>query len=399
MWHRLGSGVVILAGAVAAFVTGLFVYMNATATPIHVDPAGVPSVARAASPPVWGNAVAQGRQMVRAGLTAQNLPGVSVAVGAGGRIAWAEGFGYADLETRATVTPDTLFRVGDASVTLTSAAVGLLLETRRLNLDHDIQEYVPEFPDKQWSVTLRQLMAHVAGVRDDAGDEEPISQHCEKTLDGLRRFAARPLLFEPDTRFRRSSYGWILVSAAVEAAAKTPFSAFMRTQIFDPLGMAATTAESASESIPDRATFYFPRFAGDPRYGPELVRQGDYSCFSGANGFLSTPSDLVRFGMAVSQGRLLHAETVETLLAPQRLASGDETGYGLGWKIQAVEVNSKPIRAAGYSSKRNFIGGAASFLVLPEQGIVVAVMSNESFADTASLATKIAQVFAVLSEA
>src|SRR4030095_15557276 len=211
--------------------------------------------------------------IARASLTEHSLPGLSVAVGAGGEIVWAEGFGWADLENRVKVAPETRFRIGTASKVLTSAAVGLLLEKGRLKLDDDIQTYVPDFPKKEWPVTLRQVMGHVAGVRNDAGDEEPLSVHCERTVDGLQRFAERPLLFEPGTQYRYSNYGWILVSAAVEALAHEPFFTFMRNQIFEPLGMDDTRADSATEPISDRAIPYFPRFAADPRYGPQEPRE------------------------------------------------------------------------------------------------------------------------------
>ena len=90
------------------------------------------------------------------------------------------------------------------------------------------------------------------------------------------------------------------MSAAVEEAANAPFFAFMRTQVFEPLGMRDTTIDVATEAIPARASFYWPRFGlvGDTRYGPKSARQGDHSCYAGAGAFLSTPSDLVRFGMA-----------------------------------------------------------------------------------------------------
>ncbi|HYT65953.1 MAG TPA: serine hydrolase domain-containing protein, partial [Vicinamibacterales bacterium] len=317
------------------FVVGLFVYMNATVRPLHPDPKNVPSLTQSSPSAQWSEAVEQGRQLARASLTEQNLPGLSVAVGAGGDIVWAEGFGWADLEKRVPVAPHMRFRIGGASMALTSAAVGLLLEKDRLHLDAEIQTYVSSFPEKQWPVTLRQLMGHLAGVRKDAGDEEPLfSERCERTMDGLRRFAERPLLFEPGTQYRYSTYGWILVSAAVEAAAKEPFFTFMRSQIFQPLGMRDTTPDSATEPIPDRATFYYPKFAADPRYGPDLAREGDYSCFAGAGAFLSTPSDLVRFGMAINRGKLLQPATVKTLQTSQRLASGEETGYGLGWDLE-----------------------------------------------------------------
>jgi CubicO group peptidase (beta-lactamase class C family) len=237
-------------------------------------------------------------------------------------------------------------------------------------------------------------MGHVAGVRNDAGDEEPIAERCDRPLDGLRRFANDALKFEPGTQYRFSTYGWILVSAAVEAAAHEPFFSFMRTHIFEPLGMAATRRDSTVESIPDRATFYFPRFAGDTTYGPELAREGDHSCFAGAGAFLSTPSDLVRFGMAMTGGKLLQRSTIETLRTAQRLASGQQTEYGLGWALETIPLAGKPTRMAGHGTKKDFIGGSAYLMTFPERGLVVAVTSNISFADMKSIALNVAQVFA-----
>jgi serine beta-lactamase-like protein LACTB len=389
--------IAVFAGVIAAFVAGLFLYMNATARPIHPDPNGIASAASAPPSPQWADAIVQARQAARAGVTAQNLPGLSVAVGAGGELVWAEGFGWADLDTHVPVRPETRFRVTDASRTLTSAAVGLLLEKKALDLDDEIQTYVPEFPRKQWPVTLRQLMGQVAGVRQDAGDEENLDERCERTADGLKRFAESPLRFEPGTKYRASSYGWILVSAAVEAAADEPFFTFMQKQIFAPLSMQDTTVDVWTQPVPNRATFYYPKFAGDPRYGPEPAREGDYSCFAGAGAFVSTPSDLARFGMAVNGGKLLKPSTVDTLQTPQHLSTGpasEETGYGLGWQIETVPLAGEPARMAGHGSKTDFMGGTTSLMTFPGRGLVVAVMTNTSFADTKSMALKIADAFA-----
>jgi CubicO group peptidase (beta-lactamase class C family) len=311
----------------------------------------------------------------------------------GGAVVWAEGFGWGDLDNQKAVAPYTRFRTGEASKTLTSAAVGLLVEQHKLKLDDEIQTYVPDFPKKQWPVTLRQLMGHVGGLSDDPGDEASLSP-CERTIDGLQLFAKHRLLFEPGTQYRPSSYSWTLVSAAVEAAANERFFRFMRSHIFEPLGMAATRPDFAAEQIANRATFYHPRFAGDPRYGPESAREGDHSCYAGASAFLSTPSDLVRFGMAVSSGKLLQPGTVTLLQTPLRLRSGEETGYGLGWKVETLPLAGEPARMAGHGTKADFIGGTTSLMTFPERGIVVAVMSNTAFADTRSVALKIADVFA-----
>lgn len=381
-------------GLIPLALVGLWGYMKVTATPLHPAANDVPSAALAAPLPRWTAAVEQGRQIVRAGLAEQNLPGVSVAVGVGDDIVWAEGFGWVDLDTRATVAPGTRFRIGTASTPLTSAAVGLLLERGRLTLDDPIQKHVPAFPAKTSPVTLRHLMAHVSGVRNDGGDEGPLlARRCEKTTDGLDAFTDMPLLFEPGAEYRVSSYGWILVSAAVEAAADEPFLSFMRTQVFEPLGMRDTEADASAEPMADRATSYFPRFAADPRYGPDPMRPIDHSCYAGAAVFVSTPSDLVRFGMGINSGRLLQPATVQLLQTPQRLASGQETGYGLGWDVETATLAGRDTRWVGHEG--TLLGGmAASLVVFPADRIVVAVASNTSYADAEGLALKVAQAFA-----
>jgi serine beta-lactamase-like protein LACTB, mitochondrial len=390
-WIALAVGT---AGLIPAAILGLFAFMSATATPLHPSAADVPSVRRDAPPPRWADAVERARQIVRAGISAQNLPGMSVAVGVDRDIVWAEGFGWADLEARVPVAPDTRFRIGTASTALTSAAAGLLLERGRLKLDDQIQMYVPEYPKQQWPVTLRQLMAHTAGVRNDGGDEGPLfGVRCERAADALPYFMARPLLFEPGTSYRYSRYGWILVSAAIENAANEPLVPFMRREIFRPLGMDHTEADSAADPAPDRATPYFPRFAANPRYGPDPMREVDYSCYAGSSVFLSTPSDLVRFGLAITSGKLLQPATVRLLQASQKLPSGEETGYGLGWDLETVALAGKQTTAVGHDG--DSLGGmVASLMTFPEHGMVVAVTSNISYADTFGLGLKIVQAFA-----
>lgn len=390
--HTFLALIAISVGLLATFILGLYAYVVATARPLHPDPQGVQSVPQRKLPAEWAEAAEQGRQIARAIVTEQNLPGLSVAVGSGGEIVWAEGFGWADIETGSPVTPETRFRIGDVSRPLTSAAVGWLLEKHALRLDDEIQTYVPDFPKKPWPVTLRQLMGHTAGLRDDGGDEAWL-QPCERTLDGLQLFADQSLLFEPGTQYRRSSYGWILVSAAVEAAAGEPFFGFMRERVFEPLGMTATRPDSMKESIPERTTFYFPRFAADTRYGPELTREGDHTCYAGAAAFLSTPSDLVRYGLALDGGTLLQPATVALLQTSQRLASGEETGYGLGWSVETVQLQGQPARMAGHGSKGDFIGGTTYLMTFPERGLAVAATTNISFADMKSVASKLAEVF------
>jgi serine beta-lactamase-like protein LACTB len=392
--NRVPVWVVLIIAAVGlllAVLLGVNAYMSLTATPLHPVPREAPAVSHWSPPKTWTLAVERAREIARNGLSEQNLAGLSVAVGVNGEVVWAEGFGWADMENQVPLAPSTRLRIGTASTVLTSAGVGLLLERNRLNLDDEIQTAVPEFPKKEWPVTLRQVMGHVAGIRTDSGDEGPFAEHCERPVEALRIFGDQSLLFEPGTRYRYSSYGWMLVSAAVESAADEPFLTFMRTQVFEPLGMTDTLADS-KEVIPDRAIPYFPRYAADPRYGLHVMRELDYSCYAGASVFLSTPSDLVRFGMGINRGKLLQPATVQTLQAPQRLASGEETGYGLGWDLERATLSGQDVRVAGHDGE-SLGGTVASLMTFADRPIVVAVISNTSYADTFAVGLRIAEVF------
>jgi CubicO group peptidase (beta-lactamase class C family) len=421
---------VIALGGLLALMVAIPVYLSA-ATPLHPEPQQVVSVVEQQPPVQWVNAIDRARQIVRAGVVAQNLPGLSVAVGIGGDVVWAEGFGWKDVTQRAAVTPHTRFRIGTASSMLTSAAVGVLLERGQLTLDEPIETHVPDVPATHWPVTLRQVMAHTAGLGTDGGNDGPLfRQRCERPVDALQYVANAPLLFEPGTQYRDSKYGWIVVSAAVEAAAGQPFLTFMRQQIFQPLGMEETDAQSTTEENPEHvgepgedappitlvrhlileplgivqpeppppgaarlATFYAPRSGSDPRGGVRVMRPHNLSCYAGAMAFLSTPSDLVRFGLAIDSGTLLQPSTVRLLQTPQRLTGGQETGYGLGWDLETVNLAGSPAAVVARDGE-SYGGRVMSFMSIRGRGIVVAVMSNVSHADTSALARRVADAFA-----
>lgn len=388
----IGVGIVMVAG-LAGVIAGLPYYMKSTAKVLHPEAKSVPSEAAQEPAPHWAVSVERAREAVRGALAEQNLPGLSVAVGVGGEIVWAEGFGWADIEKRAPVRPETRFRLGTLSQALTSVGVGILLEANRLKLDEPIQTYVPEFPKKQWPVTLRELMAQVAGVRNDGGDESPLfGQECRRPVEALSVFAESDLRFEPGTEFRSSNYGWILVSAALEKAAGMPFAEFMRREVFERAGMEDTAMESRPGDIPNAAKFYFPRYGADPTYGLHDMREIHLSCYAGAMAFAGTAADLARFGVAIQNGKLLKPETAQTLQTPVRLRSGEETGYGLGWDVETATVAGKQARVVG-GDGRSLGGTVSSLVTLPEHGVVVGVVSNISYADTFRVAVKVAEAF------
>ena len=257
-------------GLLVVGIPGLFVYMRVTATKVHPDSQKIPSVME--SPPLakWAGAAEQARQTVRTSISENNLAGLSIAVGIDGEIVWTEGFGFADIENGSPVTPSHRFRTGTASIVLTSAAIGLLLDEGQLKLDDEIQKYVPDFPHKQWPVTIRQVMGQVAGFKtEDPDDGVLTSNHCERPADAVALFAKEPLLFQPGTQYCDSTFGWVLLSAVVDAAADTPFATFLNERVLRPLGMVDTFKESVTNPPSDAAT----EIRREPYLRPDPIAQ------------------------------------------------------------------------------------------------------------------------------
>lgn len=385
-------------------LAGMWTFVLAWKPPLHANPDLIESVRRAEPSRNWSAAVVRARQVVRSKMNAQNLAGVSVAVGARGEVVWAEGFGWANVRRHAPVTPETRFRIGTASAALTVAAAGVLAQRGDLALDSEIQRYVPQFARKQNSMTVRQLLEDPGQPGSYDGDGWPLAYHrCEKPADALQYFPADALPVRSGERPRDARYGWVLVSAAVEAAARQPFGTAMRDLVFRPLRMERTGAESPKEENPERvgeeeedappfravrdlileplglrpanvtpeiadpATIYAVGLGPNTvfRYGMHEVRVRNLSCFAGAMAFISTASDLVRFGMKLSGGGLLKREKVE-LRASGHASAVD--GMLAGRRLVALRV---------------FRAGE----------LVVAVMSNSGEADPAALAQQVAEAF------
>ena len=119
---RTALAVGMLIAALAAFLT----HAVTVAAPLFAQPQDVPSSIDSAPSPQYAAAVERARELVRAATLEQNLPGVSIAVGIGGGIVWAEGFGWRDVDTRTPVTPDTRFNIGTAASAVTAGAVATL---------------------------------------------------------------------------------------------------------------------------------------------------------------------------------------------------------------------------------------------------------------------------------
>ena len=379
---RFEAAAAVVFAVVIIAAGGTAIYIVSTRNPIHTDPAAVPSTAADADAGSYAGAVEKARRRARATIVAENVPGLSIAVASDGQIVWAEGFGFASVEKRAPVTPRTRFRTGSVSKTMTAAALALLLDRGRLDLDAPVQTYVPTYPQKQWTVTPRQLMGDVAGVhriRGDSNDNLPRGR-CDSLDQALKIFDTEPLLFEPGTQYKFSTHGWILLSAVVEGAAEEPFTTFMSREVFAPLGMERTVLEGTDKDSDDVSNL-------------QGASATDYGCFFGAGGYVSTPSDLVRLGSAMMTPDLLEAETITLFQTPLKLKSGASTGFALGWKVETIPLAGKPTPVVRH--RASLIGSALSLSLFPDLGLVVAVnSSNQNIVAVDVIVPQIAEAFA-----
>ena len=334
---------------------------------------GTDSVASAQdAPPIPAEVVDTVRVWVEQEVIEAQLPGLSIAVAVDGEVVWSEGFGFADVESGSPITTDSKFRVGSVSKPYAAAAVAQLMAAGRLDVDAPIQEYVPSFPQKEWTITTRQVGGHIAGIRHYLGDENFSDVRYETVSEGLEIFQDSPLLFEPGTDYSYSSYGWNLVSAVVEGAAHQPFLEYMDQHVFGPLGMEDSEADWATEDIENRVSFYVRGNDGAPQ--PAMYVDNSYKWAGG--GFLSTPEDMIRFAEAHRGTDFLPQEALDFLMTSQQLNDGSETGYGFGWATSEDDAGRTLVGHTGGS-----VGGTTLLTMHPETGVIVAMAINLSRAD------------------
>lgn len=310
--------------------------------------------------------IPEARQIVAEHVGSGQIPGLSVAVAIDGQIVWSEGFGLADVENRVPVWPETKFRIASISKSLTAAAMARLYEEGRLDLDAEVQEYVPGFPRKDQAVTVRQVAGHLAGIRHYRGNEFASAVQYDDVVDALAIFEDDPLLFPPGERYSYSTYGWNLLSAVVQGAAGAPFLEYMRAEVIEPLGLRHTLAEHADSIIPHRARFYQRGDDGLLINAPYVNNSNKWA----GGGYLSTAEDMVRYGSAYLTTDFFQPATVELFFTSQRNAAGEEVGYGIGWRTG--ELNGTPtVWHTGGA-----MGGSTVLLLDPASNVVVSILTN-----------------------
>lgn len=309
-------------------------------------------------------------------------PGAAVAVVIGERVIYAQGFGIANVETNAPVTPDMLFRLGSTTKMFTAASVAVLADQGKLSLDEPIGKHVSGLHPRIAALTAHQLLTHTAGLTDEAPMSGP---HDESALlAAVRAIDGSWLFAEPGKIHSYSNPGYWLAGALAQEAAGKPYADLLDAQIFAPAGMSRTTLR------PLMAMTYPLALGHDVRDGtPVILRpQADNAATWPAGQMFSSVTDLARLVVALMHEgwldgkQVLPAPVVRKLMTGHVPRPGGDERYGYGLMIS----HDRGVRIVQHGGSR--AGYGSTIRMAPDQKVAVIVLANRTGSGLARTASK-----------
>ena len=331
----------------------------------------------------------------------QQLVGAAAAVIVDGTVALLLVEGLADRANETPVDPETtLFRWASISKPLTAVAALQLHQQDMLDLDADVRELVPEFPEKDSVITTRQLMGHLGGIvhyRNGSvirtPDDPSLPHPHEDVVVALNTFKESPLVSPPGEDFAYTTHGYILLSAVVQRAGGRKFADQVDERIATPLGMSTLQPDYQWVEIPGRATGY--RMNGDD----DIVesRDTDVSWKLGGGGFVSSIADLAAFAAGLLKGSLLQSDIQALAWTSQKTSDGQtppnvqKTGYGLGFTVGERRGRRTISHSGAQEKTRTYM------LLYPDEMFGVVVMTNCEWGKPRTIARVLADSIAAAS--
>lgn len=328
-----------------------------------------------------------------------NQPGVGVLVIRDGEVILEECFGNANLETRAPITPETMFRLASVSKQFATMAVMLLEEDGRLDYDDPVADYVPELAGYP-GVTIRHLMQHTGGLP-DYYDEIDTSGGMPTNADAAAQLARLTdrVLFAPGERYEYSNAGYDMLAPLVEAASGVPFARFMRERVFTPAGMpTAVVHDHTLPAIPHRATGYDLDDGGDGNGDGNGEDNGKGNRFRldedsplngivGSGGIYASLRDMAGWDQALYGSKLVSPESLAIAYTSGTNAAGEAIDYGFGWRIGRYDGHLMVWHGGSW------VGFRSHILRIPDLRFSVITLSNRGDFDAAAAVRAIAEAY------
>ncbi|HEX5633136.1 MAG TPA: serine hydrolase domain-containing protein, partial [Gemmatimonadales bacterium] len=268
----------------------------------------------------------------------------------------------------------------------TAAAIALLAADGKLGIDDDVRRWIPEVPEFGQTITLRHLLNHTSGLRDQwgllslAGRPPGSAVHTiPEILDLVSR--QRELNFPPGSRYLYSNTGYTLLGVVVQRASGMPFAQFSTERIFRPLGMTHTQwRDDFRRVVPGRVQAY-------EKERGAWVLDMPFTMVHGNGGLLTTVGDLLTWNAALDAGTL-GATITPALETRGKLTDGRTIDYALGLTLASHRTDVREVSHGGSTA-----GYRAYLARFPEQGLSVALLCNAADANPGALAHRVADLF------
>jgi CubicO group peptidase (beta-lactamase class C family) len=313
-------------------------------------------------------------------------PGCAVSVLKDGRMVYKRGYGMANLDHDEKITPATIFHVGSISKQFTAAAILMLANEGKLSLDDPARKYVPELPDFGAPITIRHLLHHTSGLRDQwdllgiAGWRYSLDLITDgDVLAVLSR--QKDLNFAPGSKFLYSNTGFTLLAQIVQRVSRQSFRSFTQERIFLPLGMSHTHFRDNHAEIVKGIAYGYKR-AGD---GFELSIPNFDTV--GATSLLTTVEDLALWDENFYSHALGGPALAAQLEEQGQLNDGTRLDYAAGLEVTTYR-GLKVVEHSGSDA-----GYKAHLARFPDQHFAIAVLCNAAQAGPTTLAHKIADIY------
>ncbi|NIO48709.1 MAG: serine hydrolase [Candidatus Aminicenantes bacterium] len=315
--------------------------------------------------PSYSDAIKEFEKFVKEQMALDKAPGLSVGFMKGDFI-WTKGFGFSDLENKVPAKPESSYRLASITKTITAIGVLHLVETGKIDLDAEVQTYVPYFPKKKWPVTVRLLLGHLGGISHykNYDVEGHIKVH-KNTKEALAIFQDFELVAEPGTKYNYSSYGFNLLGAVIEGASGQSYGDYIKEHIFDPLGMENSRMDDPDDLISNRVSGY--RLIKGEVKNSEIV---DVSSRFAGGGTRSTIVDLLRYAKGIIEGKLLKGQAWKLLFTSMATREGRFTGYGMGWGVRPWRGHFQVSHSGSQPETRTYL------LIFPTENFSIAIASN-----------------------
>lgn len=299
----------------------------------------------------------------------------SVLVAQKGKILLSKGYGMANYELSVPNTPTTKFRLGSVTKQFTAAAILQLQERGLLNVKDALKKFIPDYPHGD-SITVHHLLNHTSGIANFTSmiSYKEFMRQAATLEETIGRFKKEPLDFTPGTQYNYSNSNYVLLAYIIEKVSGETYEHYIRTHIFEPLGMKDSGYDNAETLLPNRASGYRPENGG-------LANASfiDMSIPAGAGGLYSTTEDLYKWDRALYTEKILKKQSLDAMFTPGL------DHYGYGWAIF-----DKPRKLVTHSGGIN--GFMTNISRFPDDDVCIIVLGNSESSESVNITNSLSAI-------